>query len=412
MPSNPHATEYAELKGLLAQQGIFDRQPRYYTWKILQVLSGLGLALGLLLTTPLFWLQLLNAAWLACVFTQVAFLGHDAAHRQVFQSSRKTDVFGLLCTLLTAISYSWWTEKHHRHHRHPNHLERDPDVQLRYLAFAEEQAQTAPRVRRLIVKHQAWWFVPMLLLQGFAMRLHSMAFLLDKPAKFPVVEPLGLVIHVGLYLGCVFSCLGLWEGMAFILVHQMLFGLYMGAVFAPNHTGMLVLRGDDSLDRLRQQVLTARNVRAHPVTDVWFGGLNYQIEHHLFPSMPRNQLKAAQATVRAFCQARAIPYHETGVWRAYRDILRHLHRVGAPLRHADREAASPTGEYIQTGRSDTSDRARTPAATTSEGRSAARRETAPHSCRVGNERDHLGYDRQTTRVSVVPASAESASARE
>jgi fatty acid desaturase len=99
---------------------------------------------------------------------------------------------------------------------------------------------------------------------------------------------------------------------------------------------MPVLRGDSPLDRLRRQVLTARNVRAHPVTDFWFGGLNYQIEHHLFPSMPRNQLKAAQATVRTFCQAQAIPYHETSVWQAYRDVLRHLHRVGAPLRRAER----------------------------------------------------------------------------
>jgi fatty acid desaturase len=97
MPSYPHAQAYAELKGLLAQQGLFDRQPCYYTWKILQMLSCLGLALGILLTTQLFWLQMLNAAFLACVFTQVAFLGHDPGHRQMFQSSWKTDVFCRIC---------------------------------------------------------------------------------------------------------------------------------------------------------------------------------------------------------------------------------------------------------------------------------------------------------------------------
>ena len=201
MPSHPHAQAYAELKGLLAQQGLFDRQPRYYTWKILQTLSGLGVALGLLLTTPLFWLQLLNAAFLACVFTQMAFLGHDAAHRQVFQSAWKPQVFCLLCPLLTAISYSWWTEKHNRHHRHPNHLARDPDVQLRFLTLAKEPRPTAPNVRRVIVKHQAWWFVPMLLLQGFAIRIHSIAFLRSKRVRVPVVEPLCMAVHVGLYLG-------------------------------------------------------------------------------------------------------------------------------------------------------------------------------------------------------------------
>src|SRR5688572_21520729 len=101
MQSPPHANEYAELKGLLAQQGLFDRQPVYYAGKVLQVLCGLSLALGILLTIPIFWVQILNAAFLAFVFTQIAFIGHDAAHRQMFQSARKTAAMGLLCTMLT-----------------------------------------------------------------------------------------------------------------------------------------------------------------------------------------------------------------------------------------------------------------------------------------------------------------------
>ena len=277
MQSNTHAHEYAELSQLLAQQGLFDRQPMYYTGKVLQNLGFLVVAVGILVTTTLFWVQMLNAAFLAFVFTQIAFMGHDAGHRQMFQSAWKTDVFGLLCTLLTAISYSWWTEKHNQHHRHPNHLERDPDVQLRFLVFSAEQSGLTQGFLRAIVKHQAQLFFPMLLLQSFAIRFHSIKFLLSKRAKFPVIESSFMAIHVLIYLGCVFSLLAVWQGMAFILVHQMLFGLYMGSTFAPNHKGMLVLKGDGTLDRLRQQVLTARNVRSHPLTDFWFGGLNYQI---------------------------------------------------------------------------------------------------------------------------------------
>jgi fatty acid desaturase len=321
---------------------LFDRQPVYFAGTVLQNLSLLVLALGLLITTNLFWVQMLNAAFLAFVFTQIAFMGHDAGHRQMFQSARRTAAFGLLCTLLTAISYSWWTEKHNQHHRHPNHLDRDPDVRLRVLAFAEEQTCVTQGWRRAIVTYQAWLFFPMLLLQGFASRFHSLKFLLSKRARFPVIESLFMAVHCVIYLGIVFSVLGLWQGMAFILAHQMLFGLYMGSVFAPNHKGMLMLQGNNHLDRLRQQVLTARNVRAHPVTDFWFGGLNYQIEHHLFPHLARNKLKAAQATVKSFCQARAIPYCETSLFQSYADTLRHLHRVSAALRHAgESRQASP-----------------------------------------------------------------------
>jgi fatty acid desaturase len=217
--------EYAELKWLLAQQGLFDRQPVYYTSKALQMLSCLGLALGILITTHLFWLQVLNAVFLAFVFTQVAFIGHDASHRQILQSSRKPMALGLLCTLLTGISYSWWTEKHTQHHRYPNHLERDPDVRLRVLAFSEEQTSRMQGWRRFIVKHQARVLVPMLLLQGVAIRVHSLRFLPYTPAKFRLLESLLMAVHASLYLGVVFSLLGMWQGMAFILVHQMLFGL-------------------------------------------------------------------------------------------------------------------------------------------------------------------------------------------
>jgi fatty acid desaturase len=350
MQSHTQAHEYAELRNLLAQQGLFDRQPLYYAGKVLQNLSFFVLALGILVTTNLFWVQMLNATFLAFVSTQIAFMGHDAGHRQVFQSAWKTNVFGLLCTLLTAISYSWWTEKHNQHHRHPNHLERDPDVRLRFLTFSAEQSCIAQGFRRAILKHQAHLFFPMLLLQGFATRFHSVAFLLSKRARFPMIESLFMAVHFVIYLGVVFSLLGMWQGLAFILVHQTLFGLYMGSVFAPNHKGMLVLRGNSALDRLRQQVLTARNVRSHPLTDFWFGGLNYQIEHHLFPYMARNKLKAAQATVKVFCQAHAIPYCETSIIQSYRDTLRYLHHVSAPLRQAGKGGRSKSrGFVIETG---------------------------------------------------------------
>jgi fatty acid desaturase len=106
----------------------------------------------------------------------------------------------------------------------------------------------------------------------------------------------------------------------------------MGSVFAPNHKGMPVLDENIQMGFLRQQVITSRDVSAHPVTDFIYGGLNYQIEHHLFPNMPRNNLKKAQPLVKEFCHARSIPYHETSVMQSHREILGYMHRMSAPLR--------------------------------------------------------------------------------
>ena len=86
-------------------------------------------------------------------------------------------------------------------------------------------------------------------------------------------------------------------------VHQLLFGLHMGMVFAPNHKGMPILEKDNDLDYLTQQVLTARNIKPNPLVDFMYGGLNYQVEHHLFPNMSRNRLGEAQKIVRPFCLA-------------------------------------------------------------------------------------------------------------
>ena len=107
--------------------------------------------------------------------------------------------------------------------------------------------------------------------------------------------------HIGVYTGLVFLSLPVWQGLLFIAVNQLLIGLYIGSTFAPNHKGMLMLDGKLQLDFLRRQVLTSRNVKSSPVNDFLYGGLNYQIEHHLFPSMPRNRLKEAQKIVRPFC---------------------------------------------------------------------------------------------------------------
>ncbi len=89
---------------------------------------------------------------------------------------------------------------------------------------------------------------------------------------------------------------------------------------------------DDEVDFLRRQVLTSRNVHGGWLTDLALGGLNCQIEHHLFPSMPRPNLRHAQAPVRAFCAEHGIPYAQTGLLASYAQVLRHLNTVGGAIR--------------------------------------------------------------------------------
>ena len=155
-----------------------------------------------------------------------------------------------------------------------------------------------------------------------------MRYLLTRRDPARTREGLLIALHVMAYLAAIFVVLPPGKALTFVAIHQALFGLYLGCSFAPNHKGMPPLSTADNADYLRRQVLTSRNVRGHWLTDFTLGGLNYQIEHHLFPSMPRGNLRRAQRLVKDSCTSHHVPYVETGLISSYAQALRHLDMVG------------------------------------------------------------------------------------
>jgi fatty acid desaturase len=324
--------DYRDLKQRIQAAGLLERQPRYYLGKLLVTAALLALGLGLLWRFHQPGLAILLTLFLSVVSVQLAFLVHDAGHRQMFAHRWQNALVGLLLgDLLLGISYGWWVQKHNQHHANPNHADLDPDIDLPLLAFSAEQAATKRGLPRLITKQQVYWAVPLLSLVVYGQRLASLRFL-AAPSRYRRWELAALVGHLVLYIGVPLLVLGPWTTLLVVLVHQACTGIYLGLVFAPNHKGMPLVDAKTPLDPLRAQVLTARNVRAHPVVDWCYGGLNYQIEHHLFPALPRNRLRAAQPLIRAFCQERGVPYYETSVVRSYQEILHYLYSVSASLR--------------------------------------------------------------------------------
>ncbi|MFT7837607.1 acyl-CoA desaturase [Saccharothrix sp. BKS2] len=318
---------------MVKQRGLLDRRVGYYAWYFAGVVGALLLTVAAVVLIGDSWWQLVPAAVLAVVFTQIAFLGHDSGHRQVFASHRANQTAGLLLgNLFVGVGYGWWMGKHTRHHANPNHEDDDPDVDISVLAFSAEQAQRKRGFFRFVVKHQAWLFFPLLLLEGFSLHIISAAAAVRREVKSWRLELALLAVHVIGYLALVFSMMSPGKALAFIAVHQGLFGVYMGISFAPNHKGMPVLQAGHQLDFLRKQVLTSRNVTGGWFTDFLLGGLNYQIEHHLFPNMPRPHLRHAQALVRDFCGRHSVSYAECGLFTSYAHVLKYLHEAGAELR--------------------------------------------------------------------------------
>jgi fatty acid desaturase len=333
------ASDYSQLSQRIKQAGFLRRRPAYYAAKSAStaVLLAAGWTAFFLLGDS--WWQLVTAVFLAFAFTQIAFLGHDAGHRQICGTRRANRLLGLvLGNLLIGVSYTWWVGKHTRHHSNPNHTDLDPDVTIGVLAFTAAQASDKRGLIRAVVRFQAYLFFPLLLLEAGHLHAASLKAVLGGRERLDRVEALLLLVHAGAYVAALLLVLSPLRAAAFLLLQQGLFGLYLGCCFAPNHKGMPILEEGKEPDYLRRQVLTSRNVRGSRVVDFLMGGLNYQIEHHLFPSMPRPNLRRAQPLVRAFCTERGVSYSESSVFGSYGEALRHLHQAGVPLRPAVADA--------------------------------------------------------------------------
>lgn len=325
--------DYAELKRRVARAGLFERQPRYYAANIVVTLVLLALACLFALVSSSLSTAIPAAALLGLVSGQVAFLLHDAAHRQVFPPGRRSDVLVLVMgPLLLGSSGDWWKHKHDLHHAHPNDTDHDPDVRIKVLAFTEDQARVKSRWTARVTRYQAYLIVPLLLLESLHLRAASIKHLVAKRPKYRAAEAVLLTLNVAGYCALFVTAVGWPAAVAAVFVREAAFGLYMGSVFAPNHKGMPMLGPGSELGFLERQVVTARNVRGSIVVDWWYGGLNYQIEHHLFPSLPRNQLRRAQPLVRSFCAEHGVPYHETGLLESCREVFRSLDAASGPLR--------------------------------------------------------------------------------
>ncbi|WP_306215650.1 fatty acid desaturase family protein [Actinoplanes sp. RD1] len=326
-------SDFAALNRRVNAAGLLRRQPGYYVLRLAAVTAMLAAGWAAFFLIGSSWWTLLVAVFLAVTFTQVGLIAHDLAHRQVFRTKHPSAVAGRIAANLgVGMSYGWWMDKHTRHHNNPNHDDLDPDVAPEVLIWATKSALGRRGLAAFVTRHQAGLFFPLLTLLSTDLKVSSVKALRAGVVKRPVLESALLLVHTAAYLGALVVVLSPLQAIAFLLVHQALFGVYLGMTFAPNHKGMPHPEGTE--DFLRKQVLTSRNVRGGRLTDIALGGLNYQIEHHLFPGMPTPNLRKAQPIVRDYCREIGVPYEETGLIESYRQALRHLHEVGAPLRRA------------------------------------------------------------------------------
>ncbi|MFC8799680.1 fatty acid desaturase family protein [Promicromonospora sp. NPDC057138] len=281
------------------------------------------------------WFQLVLAALLGLAMAQLAFLGHEAAHQQIFVSRGWNEwVARVLVGLLNGMSYGWWVDKHNRHHANPNKERKDPDVRAGVLSLTPDVTDQRTGLAARLARYQGFYFLPLLFFEGFSLHVSSFRTILTrKDVAHRWTEILFVGIRVLGYLAFLFVVLPPGMAVAFAAVQIAVFGFLLGGAFSPNHIGMPTVPHDAKIDFLRRQVHMSRNVRGGPLVHFFMGGLEYQVEHHLFPMTPRPNLPALRRVVRRYCAENDIPYTETSFGAAFRTVIAYLNQVG--LRHRD-----------------------------------------------------------------------------
>jgi fatty acid desaturase len=327
------APTFIELSRRIKDAGLLELRPRRYLFYLAR--NGLMLAAGLaaFFLVGASWWQLAIAAWLGICGAQSAFMWHDAGHKAMFRNKRWATAMGMFhANLVNGVSFGWWVGHHNRHHSFPNNLDLDPDIGRRTIIFDVKQYPSRRGRQKIVVRYQHVLFFVLLVTESF--KIHKIAYkaLFSGKLKQPRLEGLLLAAHAVIYLTCVFVFLPPVKAILFVLIQQAVLGVYFGMIFAPNHKGMEVRDGEEELNWLERQVLTSRNIRPSVFVDFLYGGLNYQIEHHLFPSMPQMNLGRCREIVRDFCTEYGITYHEVGIVASYREVGQFLYEVSVPVR--------------------------------------------------------------------------------
>lgn len=330
MIGDRYVEAFYQLAREASDGGLMRRRYGFY-WAMM---IGWTLALALLLVGVVLvghsWYQLILAGLMGLVLAQIGFLAHEATHQEIFATPAANEWAGrVLSGLLMGMSYGWWQNKHSTHHAHPNKEGEDPDVGASVLAFTPAASDRRTGLGAKLMKYQGFYFAPLLLMEGFFLHYISIKTVLTKRGvQRWWSELLFIAVRHAAFFTFLFVLLPPGMAVAFIAVQVAVFGFLLGGAFSLNHIGMPTVPHDANIDFLRRQVRMSRNIRGGPLVHFFMGGLEYQIEHHLFPKAPRPHLRALQTIAREHCARNEVLYTETTAREACGTIVAYLNQVG------------------------------------------------------------------------------------
>lgn len=321
------ARAYSQLKKTVEEAGILDRDYFFYFLISVFVLCGFFTSAIFIITSKNPLLVVLSGLSFAFFSVQLGGLFHDSGHRAIFKSTKNNDILGHICCALVVYPFTNWKNLHNKHHARPNQEDDDPDIEIPFLAFTRKTIKKKKGITKFLSKYQAFTYLPLSFVTAIFWQTRDMTYLRKYAKKLPFWETFFYVVGLITWLVLPILFFGLSKASLVYLSVYPLMGFYMFNVFAPNHKGMPQLGKKARLSFLEQQISTTRNVKTGLLYDFIYMGLNYQMEHHLFPNCPRNKLKLVTPLLKKVCANTNLEYTETGVLESNKIIISELNSI-------------------------------------------------------------------------------------
>eukprot|EP00521_Asterionellopsis_glacialis_P008849 CAMPEP_0195285944 /NCGR_PEP_ID=MMETSP0707-20130614/3593_1 /TAXON_ID=33640 /ORGANISM="Asterionellopsis glacialis, Strain CCMP134" /LENGTH=570 /DNA_ID=CAMNT_0040345521 /DNA_START=85 /DNA_END=1797 /DNA_ORIENTATION=+ len=346
-PVYPHVQDFREIRQELLRRGLFETDPVYYyqkyAWYATLFVSALYLSLACTSTAA----HMAGAVVMGFFWQQLAGWGHDIGHSSVSHNFQYDNLIGATigCALM-GISTGWWKHSHNTHHVVCNSIENDPDIQhMPVLAITPEIMKKpfwssyhdkvifVDAAARFFIRHQHWFFFPIMMFARFNLYAQSWILLLTTNDKKSIImyyrnhEIISLLFFFGWVSAVALSMPTMAETVAWVLVsHAVTLLLHVQICFS--HFSADTYHGnaynDASDEWYIMQIKTTLNIDCHKWMDWFHIGLQFQIEHHLFPTLPRHNLPIAKEMVMQVCRKHGIPYNQQTFYQGTLSTLRCL----------------------------------------------------------------------------------------
>lgn len=337
---SPMESEFNQLRAQLLDQGFFQTSPWMYAKRLLKL--GCVFALALLLSVQSsVGLCLTGALLMGLFWQQLAFIGHDAGHASI--TGRRLFDLGLgilLGNALGGVSIGWWKRSHNVHHSLTNSVEHDPDIQhLPFVAISDELLRpfysTYHRrmfqvnvISQFFVRRQHYLYYVIMAFARWNLYVQSILHVLRCPDMIPMhaLEVCSLLAFYAWQGVLVSRMASVYHAVLWLLISNGACGI-LHVQITLSHFAMEAHNIPQASNWIASQLGACMNIECSSYMDWFHGGLQFQIEHHLFPRIPSYKLRKVRDHVKAFALKWSLPYHETGFIDANKKVLASLKKV-------------------------------------------------------------------------------------